>query len=104
MRISYDLDEALGKVILTWRNFCIGRLYQWMLYNDLQSLHQVFDNDYEIDQDSFQLACKKAGANLKREEISRIFERFSRNMMLDYEAIADIFEEKKKDDLFMAKF
>lgn len=75
-----------------------------MLYNDLSSLHQVFDNDYDIDQDTFQTACKKAGANIERDEINRIFIKYSKNMMLDYDTIADIFEDKKRDDLFMSKY
>lgn len=92
LRISFDLDEALGK------------FHQWMLYNDLTSMHQIFDNDYEIDQDTFQTVCKKAGANLERNEIARVFAKYSKNMLLDYDYIADIFEEKKRDDLFMAKY
>lgn len=37
-------------------------------------------------------------------EISRIFAKYSKNMLLDYDKFNDIYLSKKKDDLFLAKY
>ena len=86
VNISFDLDEVLGK------------------FNEYESLHEIFDNEYEVDLNTFQTVCMRADVNLKADEIARIFAKYSRNMRLDYDKLADIFDEKKRDPKFQAKY
>ena len=84
--ISLDLDEVLN---------CI---YQWMKYNGMYSVHEVFKTT-EIDLITFQEGCKKAGTDIELHRIDRIFEKYSieddKNTFINYEKITKLFEEKK---------
>jgi hypothetical protein len=67
-------------------------------------LHQAFEDNFKIESDQFQKGAKLAWTDLEPSEISRIFARYSKNMLLDYDKFNDIYIEKKKDDLFIAKY
>jgi hypothetical protein len=75
-----------------------------VIYNDYQSLHQAFENNFKIEPDQFQKGAKLAGTDLEPSEISRIFAKYSKNMLLDYDKFNDIYLDKKKDDLFLTKY
>jgi hypothetical protein len=91
--ISFDLDEVLG---------C---LYQWMKYNNMYSLHEVFKS-LEIDRTNFKDTCKKAGSNASVDKIHRIFDKYSKldseDNVLDYDKFEKYFDDKKPS--LIAKF
>jgi hypothetical protein len=76
-----------------------------MRYNGMFSLHEVFKTT-EIDRETFEIGCKKAGTNLELPEIYRIFDYHSKTdkdqQILDYEDIERVYEEKKPQ--LIAKF
>lgn len=83
--ISQDFDE-----VMAW-------CYQWMKYNGMYSLHEVFKTT-EIDKITFQEGCKKAGSELELSRIDRIFFKYSdedKDEHLDFEKVNKLFEDRK---------